>query len=656
MKDLRDGSQVTNPDRPEKPKSDGGAAAKSSPAAQTPENPFDYKPKTPDVSPWKTMWRLRKFVVPKRVAIVSGIVLMFGLAAVELLKPWPLKIVLDDVIGQPLEGDALALLIAAAAALVAIAFLEGLIGYLLVLFLNRAGRSIVFELRAALFDKLHRLSLQFHSQRSTGDVMTRVTSDAKALRDVLTNSLAELVVSVILIVGMAAILLWLDWQLALVAIVVAPLFYFLLIRFNRRIREYSRVERRREGALASVAHETLGAIGLARVFNLEASTKKRFEQESAASLESGFQAALVEQRFTWVLDVLAALVSAAALAFGVYRVSVGAITVGTLVVFVAYVHNFYKPLRKGSKHLNKISRAASRLEHVVELLEMPEGVTDLPGATKAPRFTGRIELEGVGFEYEPGQAALESVSVTMPERQMTAIVGPTGAGKTTLVSLVPRLYDPTEGEVRIDGTGIQAYTLESLRDQVSFVPQESVLFSASIAENISYGNRSASFDEIVEAAEAANALEFIRELPDGFETVVGERGGTLSGGQRQRIAIARAILRDSTIVILDEPLAGLDAAAAAAVMEALERQIGQRTLIIITHDLTLACRADQLIFIAEGRVAEHGSPDELLARDGEFRRLYDHQRGAGNGSKPENGKPRRTRALTLRRVLGSRER
>ena len=576
-----------------------------------------------DVPAWKTLWLLRRFMLPHHWAIVFGFLLIAAIAAMDLLKPWPLKFVLDKILGRPLEGSTLRLLVGVAAAIVAIAVLEGLCSYLLVLFLNRAGRTIVFELRTALFDHVQRLSLQFHSRRSTGDVLTRVTSDSKAVRDVLTESLSELMTSALFIVGMGVVLVWLDWQLALVGLGGFPLLLVALRHFSGRIREYSRAERHREGMLASIAHEALATVRLSRAFAREDQAKKRFEAESAASLESGFAAALAEERFGWLADVLAAVVAAAALAFGVYRVHQGAITAGTLVVFVSYIRGFYKPLRSGIKNANKISRAAGRVERILELLDVKEEVNDLDWAYQAPRLVGRVEFREVSFAYEPGQPVLEGVDLLVPERQFTALVGPTGAGKTTLVSLVPRLYDPSVGTVSIDTVDVRAFTLRSLRSQISMVLQESVLLSASVAENIKYGRPSASHAEVVAAATAANAHDFITALPDGYETELGERGETLSGGQRQRIAIARAIVRDTPIVILDEPLAGLDATSAAAVLGALEWLVEQKTLIVISHDLSLVQRADQIAVVDEGRVVEVGSHLELLNAGGLYRRLYD---------------------------------
>jgi ABC-type multidrug transport system fused ATPase/permease subunit len=473
-----------------------------------------------------------------------------------------------------------------------------------VIFLNRAGRTIVLELRSALFDHVQRLSLQFHSRRSTGDVLTRMTSDAKAVRDILTESLADLLSAVLFLVGMAGVLFWLDWKLAIVATASTPLLFVMLRRFSLQIREHSMAERAREGALASIAHETLGTMRLLRAFGQEQRAKERFHEHSVASLESGFAAARAQERFSWAADVVTAAATAAVLWFGVHRVVGGAMTVGTLVVFVSYTRSFFKPLRTAIKQGNKISRAAARIERVADLLEVEEGVRDLPGARPAPRLTGRIEFRGVWFEYERAKPVLRGVDLVVPAGRVTAVVGPSGAGKTTLAALVPRLYDPTRGVVAIDGHDVRDFTLTTLRTQVSMVLQESVLLSASLHENIAYGRPSASFDEIVAAAKAASAHDFITALPEGYDTIVGERGETLSGGQRQRIAIARAVIRGAPIVILDEPLAGLDAASADAVMDALDELIAGRTVLLITHSSELMGRADDLVMLEGGHVVD----------------------------------------------------
>ncbi|OLE13915.1 MAG: hypothetical protein AUI36_39530, partial [Cyanobacteria bacterium 13_1_40CM_2_61_4] len=497
------------------------------------------------LSVWRAVARLRAFVLPHWSSIGLALLLMLGEAAIA--------------------GKTLYLLVGVSGLVVAIVVLEGLLGYLAAYYLNRVGRTVVFDLRTALFDHIQRVSLQFHDRRSAGDLMTRVTSDVKTMRDALTESSAEILRSVLFLIGMGGVLLWLDWELSLVLFAAAPVLFVALSVYSSRIQERSRAERKREGALASVVHETLGTIRMTRIFNQEEEARKKFHAESVASLESGLAATMTGERFSWMVDVLGGLVTAAVLGFGVQRVMVRAITPGSLIVFVSYVRNFYRSLKTTTRHITRITKAGAQVERMVELLEVKEGVTDHPGARQAPRFHGHIEFRNVSFEYESRRPVLKGIDLTIPAGKVTAVVGPTGSGKSTLVSLIPRLYDPTEGNVLIDGDEIRDCILRSLRSQISVVLQESVLLQASIAENIAYGRPAASFEEIEAAARAANAHNFIMELPERYDTVVGERGETLSGGQRQRIAIARAIVRDAPIVILDEPLTGLDVAAAAAV-------------------------------------------------------------------------------------------
>jgi ATP-binding cassette, subfamily B, bacterial len=426
-------------------------------------------------------------------------------------------------------------------------------------------------------------------------------------------------------VGMFAVLLWLDWRLTLLVMASTPLLFLAVFRYTVQIKEYSRAERKREGALATLVHEALATVRLSRVFDHDESARQKFQTESAASLESGLAATLSEERFSWLVDVLGGLVTALVLGFGVYRVMEGDMTPGTLIVFVHYVNSLYRPLRTAIKHANKITKASTRAERVVELLSLEEGVTDHPGARPAPRFRGAVEFRNVTFAYEPDRPVLREINLSVPAGQVVALVGATGSGKSTLVSLIPRLYDPREGAVLIDGHDIREYTLRSLRAQVSMALQESVLQRASIADNIAYGRPSATPEDIVAAARAANAHDFITALPEGYATEVGERGVTLSGGQRQRIAIARAIIRNAPIVILDEPLTGLDAAAAASVLEALERLMKGKTVIIITHQLSIVQRANRLVVLEDGRIAQQGTHRELIEVEGRYRHLYQAQ-------------------------------
>ncbi|MEX0786577.1 MAG: ABC transporter ATP-binding protein [Dehalococcoidia bacterium] len=549
--------------------------------------------------------RLSGFIAPHWRGLVLSMLMLVALAALELLKPWPLKFIVDGVLGESeLKGTTLYLLIGVTSAVVALAAFEGLIGYKQTEFVNRAGRTIIFDLRAALFSHVQRLSLEYHNRKRSGDLITRVTSDVKALKEVLVDSIVEIVYSAFFLVGMVVVLLWLDWQLALMAMFAGPPLYLLLLRYTRQIKMLSRREREYEGALASVLHESLAAVRLTRAYNREELTRGQFEEESAGSLELGLEATMAGARFSWITDIVRAAILALVLGFGAQRVMADSMTVGDLLVFLSYVQSFYKPIQRTMKHVTKVTKAMARAERVVEVLDTREFVEDRPDARPAPAFAGRVEFDNVTFAYGEGPPVLEGIDLVIPEGRVTALVGPTGAGKTTLASLIPRLYDPSRGSVAIDGTDVRNYTLASLRAQISLVLQESLLLRASIADNIAFGRPGADLDDIVAAAKAANAHEFVSALADGYNTEVGERGETLSGGQRQRIAIARAMIRDAPILILDEPLTGLDDESGVAVLEALERLMVGRTVIVITHQMSTVERADYVCVLEHGRLVE----------------------------------------------------
>jgi ABC-type multidrug transport system fused ATPase/permease subunit len=573
--------------------------------------------------------RLGGFAKPHWRMIVLALAMMLGKTAMTLAKPWPVKLALDHIVltEGTLEGPVLKLLIGVMVGVVVIVALRGLFAYWEVLAINRAGRTIIFSIRKALFDQIQRLSLQFHSRRRTGDLMTRVTSDVKALRVLFTTSLLAIVSSVVLLVGIAGVLLWMDWRLALIPIIGAPLMVPLIRHYSRDITELSREERHSEGALASVLSESLGSVRLTRVFNRQEHARTAFLRDAAASLESGLAATMAEQRVAWWIDGIWAFVTASVLGLGVFRVVTGSATAGELVVFVHYVKNYYKPLRAILKHVYRISKSIPRAERILEVLETRRGVQERPDAVAAPVIGRAIEFRNVSFTYEGDRTVLDGVELEIPAGSVTAIVGPTGAGKSTVVSLIPRLYDPTAGEVRIDGRDIRDFTIASLRAQIGVVLQESILLRTSIAENIAYGRSSATVDEIHDAAKAAHAHEFIVQLPDGYDTVVGERGDTLSGGQRQRIAIARAMVGGSPILLLDEPLAGLDPESAGIVVQALDELMKDKTVVIITHQLATIRNADQIIVMDGGRAVQMGRYDDLLRAQGKFRELCDRQEG-----------------------------
>jgi ABC-type multidrug transport system fused ATPase/permease subunit len=582
-----------------------------------------------ELTTWQALRRISRYFRPYTGPILIAFLFVMGNALLALARPWPLKFTFDAVLDvgdgavqTDLSGTTLWILIGIAASVVAMSFFDGMFTYLHALFINRAGRAVAFDMQSGLFAHVQRLSLQFHSRKQTGDLIARVTNDVKTIRETLVDSVLEVLHSAIFLTGMLAVLFWLDWRLALASLAPAPVLLILIVRFNRDIKKFSRAERKQEGALASIVHETLGTIRLTRIFNREEEANARFRKESAESLQSGFVAKLIEERSSWIVDVLAAVGAATAFGYGVHRTIGGALSPGELLVFLSYVRGFYRPISTGVKHSNKIAKGMTRAERVIEVLDAPEGVTDRPGARPAPPLLGDIAFQHVSFEYEPGARALDRVDLTIPAGEVTALVGPTGAGKTTLVSLITRLYDPTEGAVLIDGVDLRDYTLRSLRSQISVVLQESVLFRATIADNIAYGRERASMDEIVAAARLANAHGFISALENGYDTEVGERGETLSGGQRQRIAIARAMVRNAPILILDEPLTGLDADSAGAVLEALERLVAGKTTLFITHQLYNVQHAHGVVVIEGGRIVQQGAHDELIGADGRYRSLF----------------------------------
>jgi ABC-type multidrug transport system fused ATPase/permease subunit len=564
--------------------------------------------------------RLSTYARPHWPAILLALLLLFSQTGLDLLSPWPMKFILDDVVSptvrdsHQLTGRPLWILVGVGCGLVGMAIMGGLISLVEAFFVSRASRQIVFDLRTALFDHVQRLSLQYHSNKRTGDLIQRVTSDVRSLKDLFTDSAVNILHSFVFFIGMTVVILLMDWQLGLASMLAAPALLVIMVYNTRTIRRYSRLERGSEGQLTTVLNETLGAVRLVRVFNQEDEARQRFNQQNTMTSENAYQANLATAKYSWVIDVVRALISAAVLGFACQRVVTGSMSVGEMTVFLSYVGKFYRPIRTTMKEATNLSATMARAERVVDLLDTKEGVVDRPGAKPAPRFTGEIEFRNVSFAYE-SKTVLQGINITIPAGKTTAVVGPTGVGKTTLISLIPRLYDPNEGIVLIDGQDIRDFTLKSLRQQVSVVLQESVLFRASIFENIAYGRANATLQEIIDAAKAANAHEFITALPNGYETEVGERGETLSGGQRQRIAIARAMIRNAPILILDEPLVGLDANSADVVLEALDRLTKGKTAIVISHLLSSVQNADNVIILENGRVANAGAFHELIAVD-----------------------------------------
>jgi subfamily B ATP-binding cassette protein MsbA len=575
---------------------------------------------------------------PHWKALSLAFLAVIGESGTDLLEPWPLKIIFDYVLGSKrmpgwlaslvqatLGRDKLSVLSFAACAVLAIAIVGAISSYTEDYLTTSVGQWVMHDLRRTLYHHIQRLSLAYHDQKRTGDLISRVTSDIDAIQSLVSSVLLGMVVNVLTLAGMIGVMFYLNWRFTLIALSVAPVLFLVVYSFTRRIKKASRAVRSKEGEVISVLQEVLSSIRVVQAFTREDYEQRRFEQESLESVEIALRARSLKALLPPIVEIVVAIGTCLVVWYGARLVLTGQLSAGALLVFFLYLGKMYKPMRQLSKMTDTVSKAIVGFERIREVLETEQLVRNLRGARNAPQLKGQIEFEHVSFGYEQDRLVLTDISLQIEPGQVAALVGPTGAGKTTIVSLIPRFYDPLSGCVKVDGTDVRRYKLKSLRQQISFVLQESLLFRAPVWQNIAYGRPEARHEEIIRAAKLANAHEFIEELAEGYDTIIGERGATLSGGQRQRIAIARAIIRNAPILILDEPSSGLDAASEEMVFEALERLMEGKTSIVIAHRLATITRADVIFVINEGRVVERGTHQELLARGGLYAELYEIQ-------------------------------
>ena len=578
---------------------------------------------------------LRPYLGRHKMLLVGGVLALLGSTAMRLLEPWPLQIVVDHVIGvQPdaepattfllewldRQGD-LALLTICAAALVFAVGLRAICEYAATVGFALVGNRALNELRGDLFAKLQRLPLSFHQEARTGDLTVRMVGDIGMMRDVAVTALLPLMTNVLILVGMLAVMLLLNWQLTLIAMLPLPLLFINTVRLGQQIKAVSREQRRREGSIAAALSESLAGIRSVQALSLENRLAGHFAQKNNQSLKAGLKAGRLAASLERRTDLLVGISSALVLWFGTRSVLQGGLTVGELLVFLAYLKSAFKPVRDFAKYSGRLAKATAAAERVVDLLEQEVEIRDKPDARPAPAFTGEILFDGVQFAYRDGTAVLNGVQLAVGAGQLAAFVGPSGAGKSTLASLAMRLYDPRSGRILIDGHDIRDLTLHSLRAQFSAVLQDTLIFSGTVRDNITLTTPDASEADVEAAARLANAHDFIMAMPHGYDTMLSERGASLSNGQRQRLAIARAALRPTPILVLDEPTAALDKESERLVIDAIRRLAEGRTVLLITHDLDLAAAADLVVVVHDG-TAEQGRHEELLASNQVYASLH----------------------------------
>src|SRR5512143_346483 len=575
---------------------------------------------------------LRKY----RGRFVLAYLALFAAMLMNLLKPWPLKIVIDHIILEKamsprlvfvnsIAGDDKVILLAVlCVGIVTIYLLEGLFTFIRKYFMEAAGERATNDIRQEVVGHLQ--SSEPGMGRS-GDLVVRLTSDIDSMKLLLTQHVQTLVNHILTFSATCIAMFWMDWRLTLLALTVAPPLYLISIYFSAKVAELTRKKRAKESEVASLVQETVSSKEVVKAFAREEQEKSRFAQESGESLDAALERARVSKGFGRTAEVIIAIGTALVVYLGARRTIAGLITPGVLIVFVSYLRDLYKPVGGLSELIIDFAGTLVCGERVAETLETKITVTDAPDAIDAPLFRGEVSFEDVTFGYDPGEPVLQTLSFKAAPGEMIALIGPSGTGKTTIVNLLLRFYDPWEGRILIDGQDIRRYTLKSLREQISVVLQEPLLFHRTIRENIAFGKPEAGLEETMDAAKAAQAHDFIMGLSDGYETVLKDGGANLSGGQRQRIALARAILKSARIFILDEPVTGVDAATEAKLNETMDRIMKGKTRFTIAHRFSTITRADLILMIGEGQVVEQGTHEQLLGRNDTYRRLYDLQSG-----------------------------
>jgi len=578
---------------------------------------------------------IRELLSPYHGWIVIILLAMVVETAMSLAAPWPLKVILDNVVGThkapewlvPFRGSLLGghkmeLAILAGIATVVIAALGAVASYIDNYYTESVGQWVAHDLRMRVYDHLQHLSLGFYETHQTGALLSTITDDIATIQGFASSSTLDILVDLLTIFGMFGIMLWLEFDFALIAVALAPFLLLFVARLNRAVKRATHEVRHHQSDIVAVVAQGLESIRVVKAFGRQELEESRLYDVSHATVAAALKARRMKSLLSPTVTTVVALCTGFVLWRGTLLVLVNAMTVGALTVFLAYLAKFFKPVQDLAKMSNTLAQTAVAMERVQAILDTQATVPERPDAREPGTIKGAIAFDHVAFGYDPAVPVLRDVNFNIDAGQLIGVVGATGGGKSTVVGLIPRFYDPGAGRVLVDGVDVREFKLEGLRSQIGFVLQDTVLFCGTVRDNIAYGRPGASEADIIVAAKLANAHEFIVRMPKGYDSLVGERGLTLSGGQRQRIGIARAIIRDAPILILDEPTAALDTESEKLVIDALEQLMKGRTVITIAHRLSTIRDAHKILVLKDGVVAEEGSHNELVARGGFYAELY----------------------------------
>jgi subfamily B ATP-binding cassette protein MsbA len=599
---------------------------------------------------WSLIWSLLK---PYRLSLTIILLAMLLQMVASVAAPWPLKIVLDNVVGehklpdrvdgvlQPFmsSGTRMQLAAAAAVAAVLIALLGAIGSYVSNYYTTSVGQWVANDLRLRTYHHLQQLSLNYYNTHDMGTLLSTITADVQTIQAFASSSTLGILVDLLTILGMLVIMFWLNWDFTLIAVAVTPFMLVMISRFKKAVKKATKEVRTQQSNIVAAVQQGLESMKVVKAFGRQDLEQDELGEVSKATVEAALKARRVKALLSPTVSVIVAGCTAFVLWRGSSLILRGSMTAGALTVFLSYLSQFFRPVKDLATMTNTIAQTAVGVERVRAILDAGDVIPERPDAREPGALKGDIEFDHVAFGYRQDAPVLKDVSFTIKAGEMVGVVGPTGTGKSTIMSLIPRFYDPNEGRVMVDGVDVREYRLQGLRGQIAYVLQDTVLFRGTVAENIAYGRGGATRDEIVEAARLANADAFLSNMPQGYDTLVGDRGDTLSGGQRQRIGIARALIRNNPILILDEPTAALDSESEQAVIEALERLMKGRTVITIAHRLSTIRHANRILVLHDGVLAEEGNHDELMARGGVYAALYHAQfdtvsAAAGAGDTP----------------------